>query len=43
MKILLLEDDVALADIISEYLDDHDFEVDLAYDGEEALSLAYES
>jgi len=43
MKILLLEDDVALADIISEYLDDNDFNVTLAYDGEEALTHAYES
>jgi DNA-binding response OmpR family regulator len=43
MKILLLEDDAALADIISEYLQDNDFEVDHVYDGEEALSRAYES
>ena len=43
MKILLLEDDIALADIISEYLEDYSFKLDLAYDGEEALSNAYES
>ena len=42
MKILLLEDDIALADIISEYLTDHDFQLDISYDGEEALSAAYE-
>ena len=43
MKILLLEDDIALADIISEYLEDNSFEVDLVYDGEDALSQAYET
>lgn len=43
MKILLLEDDIALADIIAEYLDDNGFEVVIVYDGEEALSYAYES
>ena len=43
MKILLLEDDAALADIISEYLQDNDFDIDHVYDGEEALSRAYES
>ncbi len=43
MKILLLEDDIGLADIMSEYLQDNDFELDLAYDGEEALSNAYET
>ena len=43
MKILLLEDDIALSDIIAEYLDDHNFELDIVYDGEEALSKAYES
>ena len=42
MKILLLEDDIALADIILEYLQDNQFDVDLVYDGEEALSSAYE-
>ena len=36
MKILLLEDDIGLADIMSEYLQDNDFELDLVYDGEEA-------
>ena len=43
MKILLLEDDIGLADIISEYLQDNDFELDHVYDGEEALSNAYET
>lgn len=43
MKILLLEDDIALSDIMSEYLEDNDFELDLVYDGEEALESAYES
>lgn len=43
MKILLLEDDVALADIVSEYLQDNHFETDLVYDGEEALNHAYET
>ena len=43
MKILLLEDDIGLADIISEYLQDNDFDLELAYDGEEALDKAYES
>lgn len=42
MDILLLEDDVALADIIAEYLHDNHFNVDLVYDGEEALNQAYE-
>ena len=42
MKILLLEDDIALSDIILEYLEDKEFMVDLVYDGEEALSYAYE-
>ena len=43
MKILLLEDDIGLADIISEYLQDNGFELDLVYDGEEALDKAYET
>jgi len=43
MKILLLEDDIGLADIMSEYLEDNDFELDLVYDGEEALDKAYET
>ena len=43
MKILLMEDDIGLADIMSEYLEDNDFDLDLVYDGEEALSNAYET
>ena len=43
MKILLLEDDIALSDIMSEYLEDNGYELDLVYDGEEALESAYES
>lgn len=43
MKILLLEDDIGLGDIMSEYLEDNDFELDLVYDGEEALDKAYET
>ncbi len=43
MKILLLEDDIGLGDIMSEYLQDNNFEVDLVYDGEEALDKAYET
>ena len=42
MKILLLEDDLALSDIILEYLKDNENDVDLVYDGEEALTSAYE-
>ncbi len=43
MKVLLLEDDIALADVISEYLEDNGFELDLVYDGEEVLTYVYES
>ncbi len=43
MKILLLEDDIGLADIMSEYLQDNDFELDHVYNGEDALSNAYET
>ena len=43
MKILLLEDDLALSDIILEYLQDNGNDVHLVYDGQEALNSAYES
>lgn len=43
MKILLLEDDIGLADVISEYLEDNNFDIELVYDGEEALDRAYET
>jgi len=39
MKILLLEDDVALSDIVSEHLSDRGFDVTLAYNGDEALDF----
>jgi len=42
MKILLMEDDLALSDIILEYLQDHDHDVTLVYDGQEAMDSAYE-
>lgn len=42
MRILLLEDDVVLSDIIAEYLESHGFEVMRAEEGEEALVKAYE-
>ncbi len=41
-KILLLEDDIALCDTISEYLQEENFEVICAYNGEEALEKVYE-
>ncbi len=41
-KILLLEDDITLSDTITEYLQDADFEVICAYDGEEAIEKVYE-
>jgi DNA-binding response OmpR family regulator len=40
MKILLLEDDVILSEIIQEYLQELGFEVVLVYDGESALDVA---
>ena len=43
MKILLLEDDMALSDIVSEFLEDNGYDVDSVYDGEEALSMSYEN
>lgn len=42
MKILLLEDDKLFSETLEDFLDDNDFEVDIANDGEEALSLNYE-
>ena len=41
MKILYLEDDIDLASTIKEYLENKDFEVVLAYDGEEALDKSF--
>ncbi|WP_428023021.1 response regulator transcription factor [Arcobacter sp.] len=41
MRILLLEDDELFAQTIEDFLDDEGFIVDIANDGEEALSLNY--
>ena len=40
MKILLVDDDVELADMLSEYLHSQGFNVSLAHDGEAGLNLA---
>ncbi|EQB35378.1 hypothetical protein M947_08835 [Sulfurimonas hongkongensis] len=46
MKILLLEDDIILSEIVFEHLNEQGFEVDLVYDGEDAydkiLSSSYD-
>lgn len=41
-KILLLEDDINLSEIVEEYLVDEGYEVDLVGDAEEALNAGYE-
>ncbi len=41
-KILLLEDDLNLSEIVEEYLVDEGYDVELVSDAEEALSAAYE-
>ncbi len=41
MKILYLEDNFALRQTIQEFLEDQEFEVTLAKDGEEALEILY--
>lgn len=41
-KILLLEDDLNLSEIVEEYLIDEGYEVNLVSDAEEALNVAYE-
>ena len=41
-KILLAEDERMLAEILSDTLSDKDFDVDLAYDGKQALNMASE-
>lgn len=41
-KILLLEDDINLSEIVEEHLTDEGYEVDLATDAEQALNLGYE-
>jgi len=43
MKILLLEDDMILSEIIEEFLTELNYEVSLAYSGSEAEDLAYSS
>jgi DNA-binding response OmpR family regulator len=42
-KILYLEDDKNLSDTIQEYLEDNDFEVDVAYTSTYALELSYDN
>jgi len=41
-KILLLEDDITLSETVVEFLQDNNFEVITAYDGEKASELIYE-
>lgn len=41
-KILLLEDDLNLSETVKEYLEDEGYEVDTAYDSEEAIEKVYE-
>ncbi|MBZ7928372.1 response regulator transcription factor [Campylobacter sp. LH-2024] len=41
-KILLLEDDLSLSEIIEEFLSDEGYEVCVCVDAQEALNLAYE-
>ena len=41
-KILLAEDERMLAEILSDTLNDKQFDVDLAYDGRQALKMASE-
>ncbi|PHQ92709.1 MAG: two-component system response regulator [Sulfurimonas sp.] len=42
-KLFLLEDDVTLSETIVEFLEENNFEVLTAYDGEEALDVMYEN
>ena len=41
-KVLLMEDDAQLSEIIKEYLEENGYDVKLATDGEEAFDMAYE-
>ncbi|WP_200763702.1 response regulator transcription factor [Nitrosophilus alvini] len=41
-KILLLEDDINLSETVAEYLEDEGYEVDTAYNSDEAEEKAYE-
>ncbi|WP_462157269.1 response regulator [Pseudoalteromonas sp. GB56] len=40
MRILLVDDDIELANMLSEYIQNQGFEVDCAHDGEQGLELA---
>ena len=42
LRILLLEDDPTISEIVTEFLEELDYEVVCAYDGEDALDKAYE-
>jgi len=42
IKVLLLEDDAQLSEIIAEYLEENSCAVTLAYDGQEAIDRIYE-
>lgn len=42
-KILLLEDDKLFCETLEDFLEEEGFDVDLAYDGKEALQKSYES
>ena len=42
MRVLLLEDDLALNDIVSEHLKDRGFDITVAYSGDEALDYLIE-
>lgn len=42
-KILLLEDDKLLSETIQDILEDENYVIDIAYDGEEALELNYKN
>ena len=43
MKVLLIDDDIELASMLSEYIHSQGFEVECAHDGEQGLALAQEN
>ncbi|WP_105253763.1 response regulator transcription factor [Pseudoalteromonas sp. T1lg75] len=43
MKVLLIDDDIELASMLSEYIHSQGFEVECAHDGEQGLALALEN
>ncbi|MEO1954015.1 MAG: response regulator, partial [Campylobacterales bacterium] len=43
IKILYLEDDINLSETIEEFLEDNDFDVDVSYNGKDALNKLYKS